>query len=401
MKNITILGSTGTIGKNTLYVLDKLKNKYKIFALTANSNYSSLFKQIKKYKPRYAVLKCENSAEKLSVLCKKNKLKTRILCGIKEMNYVSCHKECTHVMSAIVGSAGLEPTFHAASSGKIIFLANKESLIMSGNLLIKKAKRNNSIIIPVDSEHNAIFQILHSVGLDYKPGISTYYKDFIDEIILTASGGPFNNFSRSKLKNVSPKEAIKHPIWKMGEKISIDSATMMNKGLELIEASILFGVKPAKIKIIIHPESIIHGMVVFRDGSIIAHMGDHDMKIPISFALSYPKRITLKSNKFDIIKLKSLSFNNAKKGDFKCLDLAYEALKIGKNAPIILNAANEVCVRNFLQNNIKFTDIPVIIEKALKEIKIRQSTTLKSILEDDALVRNFVSETISKKRKWK
>ena len=394
---ITILGSTGTIGINALFVISKLSKKYQIFALTAQTNYKLLFNQIKLYKPTYAVLTCSDSAEKLRQLCKKNRIKTKVLCGPKELVYVSSHKDCNCIMSAIVGSAALEPTFHAIRKGKKIFLANKESLIMSGDLLIKNAKESGSIIIPVDSEHNSILQILLASGLDYKIGDATYYKEKIDEILLTASGGPFLNLPLSKLKNVSPHEAVKHPNWVMGKKISVDSATMMNKGLEVIEANILFGINPKNIKVLVHPQSIIHAMVVFKDGSVISHMSNHDMKIPISFALSYPDRFDLNIEKLNLIKQKNLSFTNVNKKQFKCLDLAYEAIKIGLNAPTILNAANEISVTNFLKNKIKFTDIPVIIEKALESMTIRKSKTLDEIIKDDMNTREFATELIRRK----
>ena len=394
---ITILGSTGTIGINTLFVISKLSQKYQIFALTAQTNYKLLFNQIKLYKPTYAVLICSDSAQKLRQLCKKNRIKTKILCGPKELVYVSSHKDCNCVMSAIVGSAALEPTFHAIKKGKKIFLANKESLVMSGDLLIKNAKKSGSIIIPVDSEHNSILQILLASGLDYKIGATAYYKENIDEILLTASGGPFLNLPLSKLKNVSPREAVRHPNWVMGKKISVDSATMMNKGLEIIEANILFGINPKNIKVLIHSQSIIHAMVIFKDGSVISHMSNHDMKVPISFALSYPNRFNLNIEKLNLIKQKNLSFTNVNKKQFKCLDLAYEAIKIGLNAPTILNAANEISVTNFLKNKIKFTDIPVIIEKALESMTIKKSKTLDEIIKDDMNTREFATELIKRK----
>ena len=394
---ITILGSTSTIGINTLSILSKLANRYKVFALTAKSNYKLLFAQIKEYKPSYAVLICPESTEKLYHLCKKNRIKTKILCGHEQLSYVSGHTKCNSVMSAIVGSAALEPTLHAIKKGKRIFLANKESLVMSGNLLIKNAKKHNALIIPVDSEHNAVFQILLASGLNYNLGNTSYYKANIHEIILTASGGPFIDLPLSRLRRVTPSQAVKHPNWKMGKKISVDSATMMNKGLEVIEASILFGLNVENIKVMIHRQSIVHALVVFKDGSIISHMGSHDMKIPISFALSYPSRFSLNINKLDLTKHKSLTFSAVNMRQFKCLNLAYEAIKIGLNAPTILNAANEISVKNFLKNRIKFTDIPVIIEKALDEVPFRNSTSLKMIIEDDKYTRELVTELIKRK----
>ncbi len=397
LMKITILGSTSTIGINTLSVISKTAKNYQIFALTAKSNFKILFNQIKLYKPKYAVLVCPASAEKLEALCKKNRYKTKILCGLKELVYVSTHKGCNSVMSAIVGSAALEPTYYAIKAGKTVFLANKESLIMSGDLLIRAAKKSKSLIIPVDSEHNSILQILLASGLDYKIGNTRYYEEHIDKISLTASGGPFLNFNLAKLSNVTPNQATKHPNWRMGKKISVDSATMMNKGLELIEAHLLFGINPKKIEVLIHEQSIIHAMVAFKDGATISHMSNHDMRVPISFALSYPSRFNLSMNKLDLIKVKNLTFKNVDRRKFRCLELAYDAIKIGKNAPTILNAANEISVNNFLKNKIKFTDIPVIIEKALNEVAVRKSTSIDKILEDDRVTREFTTELIRRK----
>jgi len=394
---ITILGSTSTIGVNTLSVLSGIVKKYKIFALTAKSNYKLLFQQTKLFKPSYAVLICPESAEKMHQLCKKNNLKTKILCGTKYLSYVSTHSKCSCVMSAIVGSAALEPTLNAIQKGKKIFLANKESLVMSGDLLIKNAKKYNSLILPIDSEHNAIFQLLFASGLSYRLGDSAYYDKNIDEMILTASGGPFIDSPLSQLRNVTPSQAIKHPNWKMGKKISVDSATMMNKGLEVIEASILFGLSYKKIKVMIHRQSITHAIITFKDGAMLSHMSDHDMKIPISFALMYPSRCDLSIGKLDLTKTKELTFFPVDKNKFKCLSLAYEAIKIGLNAPTILNAANEIAVNNFLKNKIKFTDIPVIIEKALNEVPFRKNTSLAKIIENDRNVREFTEDLIRRK----
>ncbi|MED5429824.1 MAG: 1-deoxy-D-xylulose-5-phosphate reductoisomerase [Pseudomonadota bacterium] len=396
--NITILGSTSTIGINTLSVISNSTKKFQIFALTAKSNYKLLFQQIKLYKPKFAVLICPVSSEKLNNLCKKNKYKTRILCGEKELIYVATHTKCDCIMSAIVGSAALKPTYYATKAGKKIFLANKESLIMSGDLLIRTAKKSGSLIIPVDSEHNSILQILLASGLDYKIGNKLYYERNIDKVLLTASGGPFLNSSLSKLKNVTPSQATKHPNWRMGKKISVDSATMMNKGLELIEANLLFGIGSKKIEVLIHEQSIIHAMVMFKDGAVISHMSNHDMKIPISYALSYPSRLNSSINKLDLIKVKNLTFKKVDRKRFKCLDLAHKAMKVGKNAPTILNAANEISVNNFLKNKIKFTDIPVIIEKALSGVSIRKSSSIDKIIEDDKITREFVTELINSRK---
>ena len=394
---ITILGSTGTIGKNTLSVNSKLKNKKYIFALTANSSSKLLFKQITQYTPQYAVIGDEVSADKLAILCKENNVETKILYGDSGLKYVVEHKRVESVVSAIVGAAALKPTLAAINKGKKILLANKESLIMSGSLMIKAAHKSGSLIIPVDSEHNAILQVITTFGLDYRDVRLNNTK--INHITLTASGGPFLNFTQKQLSRVTPKQAVKHPTWKMGKKISIDSATMMNKGLEIIEASLLFNLDPKQIRVLIHPESIVHALVSFSDGSVISHMSNHDMRVAISYALSWPNRNNIGLKDLDLHNLRSLAFNKVKKNQFKCLDLCIKALKLGHNAPTVLNAANEVAVAKFLENKIKFADIPVIINHALDNMQIVKNSTLKSILTCDQLTRDRVSDYI--KIKWK
>ncbi len=394
---ITILGSTGTIGKNTLSVISKLKNKEYIFALTANSSSKLLFKQITQYTPQYAVIGDEVSADKLAILCKENNIETKILYGDSGLKYVVEHKRVESVVSAIVGAAALKPTLAAINKGKKILLANKESLIMSGSLMIKAAHKSGSLIIPVDSEHNAILQVITTFGLDYRDVRLNNTK--INHITLTASGGPFLNFTQKQLSRVTPKQAVKHPTWKMGKKISIDSATMMNKGLEIIEASLLFNLDPKQIRVLIHPESIVHALVSFSDGSVISHMSNHDMRVAISYALSWPNRNNIDLKDLDLHNLRSLTFNKVKKNQFKCLDLCIKALKLGHNAPTVLNAANEVAVAKFLENKIKFADIPVIINHALDNMQIVKNSTLKSILTCDQLTRDRVSDYI--KIKWK
>ena len=396
--NLTILGSTGTIGKNTLSIINKIDKRINIFALTAKSNIQLLYSQIKKFTPRYAVVLDPKDAEKITIKCKQNNIKTKILSGKNNYCFVATHTKVNYVLSAIVGAAALEPTYLAVKNGKIILLANKESLIMSGSLMMNQARKSKSLIIPVDSEHNAIFQILMSSGIEYNHlGISS--SNNIKQITLTASGGPFLGFSKRKLSKVTPKEATRHPTWKMGKKISVDSASMINKGLEVIEAAILFKLKPSQIDVLIHPQSIVHGLVTFSDGSTISHMSNHDMRIPISYALSWPKRSKLNINfKVENI-LDNLTFKKIHPGSYKCLDLCIKALVVGKNAPTILNAANEIAVENFLQNKIKFLDIPVIIDKALKVMPIKKLNNIKSILKCDSETREYIKSYIEKK--WK
>ena len=333
---ITVLGSTGTIGINTLSIISKIKKNHSIFALTANKNLVLLFKQIKKYNPIYAVISNEQDALYLKELCKDNNIKTKVLFGDQGLTYVSEHRKAEYVLSAIVGAAALKPTLAAIKKGKKILLANKESLIMSGSLMIKSAQKSGAVIIPVDSEHNAILQIMTASGLDYNHNDIKANRNKINNITLTASGGPFLDFTCKELLKVTPQQAVKHPKWKMGKKISIDSASMMNKGLEIIEASILFNLNPDQIKILIHPESIVHALVSFNDGSVISHMSNHDMRVAISYALSWPNRnnIDLKDLKYH--DFKSLTFQKVRRNQFKCLDLCLKALKIGHNAPTCL-----------------------------------------------------------------
>ena len=393
---ITILGSTGTIGVNALSVISKIKKSYPIFALTADKNIKLLFSQIKEYRPIYAVIGDQLNAINLRKLCKTYNIKTKILFGTSGLLYVTEHTRVKNVLSAIVGAAALEPTINAIKNGKNILLANKESLIMSGSLMIKLARKSGSLIIPVDSEHNAILQIMSTYGLEYNNSTLNHK---INHVTLTASGGPFLNFTKKQLSKVTPNEAVKHPKWKMGKKISIDSATMMNKGLEIIEASILFNLDPKQIKVLIHPESIVHALVAFTDGSVISHMSKHDMRVAISYAISWPNRHKIDIKELKNIEFESLSFQKVKKNQFKCLDLCIKALKLGHNAPTVLNAANEIAVANFLENKINFVDIPVIIDYALKNMRLIKNSSLKSILACDQKTRKQVSEYI--KNKWK
>ncbi len=398
---LTILGSTGTIGKNTLSVISQLKIKPKIFALTAKTNIKLLFQQIKLFKPSFAVVLDKSNADKLSKICISSRLKTKILYSKDNLSYVASHKNCDYVMSAIVGSAALQPTYNAILAGKKILLANKESLVMSGDLMIKAANKSKAFIIPVDSEHNALFQILMTSNNNPKLGAKSFYDKNIKEVQLTASGGPFLDFTQKDLAKVSIKQAINHPTWKMGKKISVDSATMMNKGFEIIEACILFGLKPDQVKVMIHRQSLMHAMVVFNDESVISHLSNHDMRIAISYALSWPSRNRLNLKSLDLTNYKSLTFEKVKKGQFKCLDLAYKAMYIGLNAPTILNAANEIAVKNFLENKIKFTDIPVIINKALSKINITKNKSINDVLVNDQITRDFTEDFIKSNKKWK
>ena len=394
--DIIILGSTGTIGRNTLKVIDSSESNYKIFGLTAKSSLKLLAKQICKYKPSYAVVEKKSDIQKIKSLCGDYSKKLKILHGKEGLCRLASFKKGKCLVSAISGAAALEPTYSAVKAGKKVLLANKEALIMSGDLLLREARKTKSLIIPIDSEHNALLQIISIFGLNYIHGKKSLPQN-IDSISLTASGGPFLGYNNRMLSQVTPKQAIKHPNWKMGKKISIDSATMMNKGLEVIEASLLFNINPDKINVYIHPQSLIHALITFYDGSTLSHISYHDMKIPISYALNWPNRQRL-SKKMNNLN-GTYELRKIKKSEYPCYDLCIEALKIGKNATTIINAANEVAVEYFLQNKIKFTDIPVIIKYILKQSKIRNISNISDILKYDIETRNLTEQLI--KTKWK
>ena len=396
-QNITIHGSTGTIGKNTLSVIAKASNQYKVFALSAKSKINTLFNQIKKFSPKYAVVISKEKANQLSNLCKENNLTTKILFGADSYDRVSSDSRVDCVLSGISGTSALRPTYTAIQSGKKLLLANKESLIMSGELMIKAALKSGSQIIPIDSEHNALFQILSPLFKTSK--IDLRKRDEISKIILTASGGPFLNFKRKDLRYVTPDEATKHPNWEMGKKISVDSATMMNKGLEIIEASILYGIDYSKIDVLIHPQSIIHALVTFSDGSTISHLSNHDMKIPISYALSWPKRFDRKIGKQYFPSIDKLTLRQVKKREFPCLDMCIESIKIGKNAPTIINAANEVAVEHFLDHSVKFTDIPIIIKTILDRSRFVRLKNIDDVIECNKETRKLTTKLIESR--WK
>ena len=344
MEIISILGSTGSIGCSALDVIKLHPDKFKVFALSGHENIDLLFKQALEFNPSYVVVKDVDSQLELAIRFKEKNLKTEILIGTEGHKYIAGHENISIVLAAITGSAGLISTMEAAKKGKKILLANKESMVMAGNLLSENCVKNNGLIIPVDSEHNAIFQVIHDVK----------NIDEINKLILTASGGPFRNSRLKDLKNVSVEDALKHPNWTMGKKVTIDSATMMNKGLEVIEAAFLFKINYRKIEVLIHPQSIIHSLVEFIDGSSLTQLGTPDMKVPIAYALSYPERVSSGITGIDLAKSNDLQFNLPDLQKFRCLKLAYDCLEQGGSYPIEINAANEVAVNAFLENKIKF-----------------------------------------------
>ena len=358
MQNVVILGSTGSIGCSTLDVIRLHPDKYKLTALTANSGVDKLFAQCLEFKPSYAVLLDKTKAQELKQRLAACKLPTVVYTETSDLAALVSLPEVDMVMSAIVGSQGLLPTYAAVCAGKKVLLANKESLVAGGKLITQALADNPAAaLIPVDSEHSAIFQAL--------PADYAAKRQLINKIILTASGGPFRLHSRDQLEQVTAAQAIKHPNWTMGRKISVDSSTLMNKGLEVIEAYWLFGMGLDKIEVVVHPQSIIHSMVEYVDTSIIAQLGTPDMKTPIAYALAYPERIISGSAKLDFKSLSSLTFEQPDFQRFPCLELAFTALKQGQGAPAVLNAANEVAVAAFLEDRIKFYDINKIIESAL------------------------------------
>ena len=379
MKNICILGATGSIGLNTLDVISLHPNKYKVFALSANTGWKKMLALCETYTPTYAVLVDSDAAEHLHRQAPDG---VTVLSGEKALAEVAAHKKTDSVMAAIVGSAGMSSTLAAAKAGKRIMLANKESLVLAGNLLINAAKKSGAELIPVDSEHSAIFQCLQGSH----SGLS--------KIQITASGGPFLNTPLSELALVTPSQACNHPNWKMGRKISVDSATLMNKGLEVIEAHFLFALKPNQIEVVIHPQSIIHSLVHFDDGSVLSQLGLPDMRTAISYALSYPERQTSGVASLDLTKQRPLVFSPPNLEAFTCLGLAYNALKIGKNAPTVLNAANEVSVEAFLNKQIGFLDISKTIESVLDAVPTSNLDTLASVVENDQISRQVAKSFI-------
>ena len=389
MEKIVILGSTGSIGCNALEVIKLHKEKYKVFALTANKNVDLLTQQCVDFEPEFVIALNQDANQQLKKNLLASNMKTIVLDDEKSLDWLASHKDTATVISAIVGAAGLMPTMAAANSGKKILLANKETLVMAGELFVKAVKKSNAILIPIDSEHNAILQVLpQSKKMNYK-------SNSIRKILLTASGGPFRTFSKEELKHVTPKEALKHPNWLMGKKITIDSATMMNKGLEIIEACWLFDIPACDIEVVIHPQSIIHSLVEYIDGSTLAQMGNPDMRTPIAYALSHPERIESGVSGLDLIKTKRLDFEAPDLDKFPCLGLAYKALLMGQSAPTILNAANEVAVDAFLVESITFNQIAELIEFCMSTMKPQLLDSIETVLEVDSKARQLALSWIN------
>jgi 1-deoxy-D-xylulose-5-phosphate reductoisomerase len=371
-KRVVVLGSTGSVGINTLKVIESLEDRFQVIGLAARKNINLLEKQIRKFHPKIVALADKKSAQEL-----KGRFKSiRVLSGQEGVSEVARLKKADLVVSAIIGASGLIPTLEAIEARKKIALANKEGLVTAGEIMMQEAHKRKVEILPVDSEHSAIFQCLRKER-----------RKKVSRIILTASGGPFLNYSLKKLKSVTPKEALRHPTWQMGKKITIDSATLMNKGLEVIEAHHLFGIDIDRIEVVIHREAIVHSLVEFVDETMLAHLGTPDMRLPIQYALTYPERLSTPLKRLDLIKIKSLTFQKPDTKKFPCLRLAYKAAKLGGTAPAVLNASDEIAVSLFLKKKIGFMEIPKMIEKVLKRHKPIKNPTLNEILKADAWAR--------------
>ena len=388
---VAVLGSTGSIGVSTLDVLVRHPRRYRVAALAANRDVDGLFKQCVAHRPDHAVMADDEAAERLAARLRAAGLDTQVLAGASGLEAVAAHPQTDCVMAAIVGAAGLLPTLAAVRTGKRILLANKEALVMSGRVFMDEVRRSGALLLPIDSEHNAVFQCLPP---DYAKGLD---RAGVERILLTASGGPFRTLPIERLTEVTPEQAVSHPNWVMGRKISVDSATMMNKGLEVIEARWLFDAPPERIEVVLHPQSVIHSMVSYDDGSVLAQLGNPDMRTPIAHALAWPERIVSGVAPFDITRIGRLDFERPDTVRFPCLRLAYEALAAGGTATAVLNAANEVAVQAFLDRVIPFTAIPRIVEDVLGVATVRDADSLDAVLAADAEARVRAGETIARR----
>jgi 1-deoxy-D-xylulose-5-phosphate reductoisomerase len=388
-QGITVLGSTGSIGQNTLDVLSRHRGAYHVVALSAHANVNRLAEQCLQHHARYAVISDPSKAGDLQSALDQLNCKSEVLAGKEALSAVVRLDETAIVMAAIVGAAGLEPTLHAVQSGKRLLLANKESMVIAGELFRKAAAEHAATIIPVDSEHNALFQVLPG---NYEEGLENAG---VERLILTASGGPFLHRDRESLRNITPAQACNHPNWDMGRKISVDSATLMNKGLEVIEARWLFNARPDQIDVIIHPQSIVHSMVSYRDGSVLAQLGMPDMRTPIACALAWPERIEAGVKRLNLSEIHKLEFFPPDLGSFPGLRLAFQVLETGGNAPVIFNAANEIAVEAFLQERIGFLQIPSVVSAALDACETGKIDGLSEVLEFDRLARVATSKIIN------
>ena len=395
MQQVTILGSTGTIGQQTLDVISRHSDQYSVYALAANANSDALFKQCLIYKPRFAAMLNKAAAAELQTQLKANHSATQVLSGMAGLEQVSNDEHVDTVMAAIVGAAGLKPAMAAAKAGKRILLANKETLVMAGSLFMQAVQAGGATLLPIDSEHNAIFQVFPRNHASPQQSLKHLADGGVKKIILTASGGPFRKFSSEQLKHVTPALALKHPNWVMGAKITVDSATLMNKGLEVIEAHWLFNAKPEQIEVVVHPQSVIHSMVEYIDGSVLAQLGNPDMRTPIAYALGYPNRIESGVSSLDFLSIAKLEFEAPDFVRFPCLQLAYDALGAGGTAATILNAANEVAVAAFLEERIGFTDIPALIGHTLNKMPTQAIDSIEHLTAVDDEARQLAATWIA------
>lgn len=389
MQAITLLGATGSIGESTLDVIARHPDKYSIFALTGNQQIEKLASQCQCHRAQFAVVNDAAAAAQLRTLLNETGCKTEVLHGVEALCQVASAVQVDTVMAAIVGAAGLVPTMAAVKAGKKILLANKESLVMAGDLFMRAVAASGSVLLPIDSEHNAIFQCLPG---DYKQA----EQSGISKLLLSASGGPFRGWSAGQMTEITPEQACAHPNWNMGRKISVDSATLMNKGLELIEACWLFNVSPSQIEVVVHPQSVIHSLVQYRDGSVLAQLGNPDMRTPIAHALAWPQRIESGVADLDLFEVARLDFEQPDMQSFPCLQLACDAASAGGDAPAILNAANEIAVQAFLDRRIGFTQIQQVVDNTLSGLDISEPDSLDGVQESDQKARihsaNYISQ---------
>ena len=389
MKGLCVLGATGSIGVSTLDVAARHSHLYKVIALTANNNIYLLFEQCLVHHPEYVVVVNDvNAAAFSKKLINTPIADIKVLSGAASLEFVAKLESVDSVMAAIVGAAGLLPSLAAAKAGKIILLANKEALVMSGDIFMDAVADSGAQLLPIDSEHNAIFQCMPA---GYQSGMQAKEAR---RILLTASGGPFRQMPVEELVNVTPAQAVAHPNWDMGKKISVDSATMMNKGLEMIEACILFAMKPDQIQVVIHPQSIIHSMVDYVDGTVLAQMGNPDMRVPIAYSMAWPERFESGVEPLNIFDVRRMDFEEPNLERFPCLRLAYKAINLGGIIPTVLNAANEIAVEAFLNETIRFTDIPLVIERCMDKFSVTAANTLEIILEADSHARVIAHELV-------
>ena len=386
---ITILGATGSIGLSTLDVVARHPQRYSVFALSGKTKIQVLAQQCQIHQPKYAVVMDVDAAQQLKALLVSFKVSTEILVGIDALSAVSSDSNVDIVMAAIVGAAGLVPTLAAVNANKKVLLANKESLVMAGHLFMEALKRSSAVLLPIDSEHNAIFQCLPQ----QKNNLSAVG---VSKLLLSASGGPFRGWTAEQMKHVTPEQACAHPNWSMGNKISVDSATLMNKGLELIEACWLFDMKEKQIEIVVHPQSIIHSLVQYVDGSVIAQLGNPDMRTPIAHALAWPDRIDSGVKNLDLFDISRLDFEKPNFNDFPCLGLACEAARIGLDAPATLNAANEIAVQAFLDKRIGFTQIADVVKESMSVAIFNEPESLVAVQETDLKARSLATAYISR-----